>query len=430
MWWEILELTEDADQKAIKVAYAKKLKQTRPEDDPEGFKALHAAYQQALAWHAYKDRYADEDEAWEQDNEPIPEAVPVTDNAPPQSVTPFPELLLSFSARQTNGQAVPPLQTSYLSAPQTVIQQEPIPFTLQAPEHDRELIALVDEPLKIAILSANPSLNPKTTGVELEESTVEDKQFEVDWLNFQQQFSVNIHNAAYRKDPKAWHFLEELPSFMDLEFRERLSHELFGFISAANLKAAEHKSLFIKPAVLQYLNQLFAWDQQWCYLTELFGEQQTDAILLHTETPNALSKSTVRIQPEALHYYARFMAFIIDLLTLVILVFIPSLILTELNTPIQSDQLFFLGFYAWLLAYPLVEATPWQGSLGKRLMKLRVVNKKGKTLSLPHAYLRHFTSTVCILGFKIVVWINLILAYKRNMLLQDWVTQSYVIKRE
>lgn len=40
----------DADERAIKRAYAAKLRTTRPDSDPEGFQALNEAYQAALAW--------------------------------------------------------------------------------------------------------------------------------------------------------------------------------------------------------------------------------------------------------------------------------------------------------------------------------------------------------------------------------------------
>lgn len=43
-----LGLSDDADERAIKRAYAQRLRITRPEDDPEGFQRLHAAYQAAL----------------------------------------------------------------------------------------------------------------------------------------------------------------------------------------------------------------------------------------------------------------------------------------------------------------------------------------------------------------------------------------------
>lgn len=46
--WEILGIEPDADKKAIKIAYSKLLKTTRPDEDPEGFNRLHSAYKTAL----------------------------------------------------------------------------------------------------------------------------------------------------------------------------------------------------------------------------------------------------------------------------------------------------------------------------------------------------------------------------------------------
>lgn len=45
----VLGIAADADERAIKIAYAKLLRQTRPDEDPEGFQRLNEAYQHALA---------------------------------------------------------------------------------------------------------------------------------------------------------------------------------------------------------------------------------------------------------------------------------------------------------------------------------------------------------------------------------------------
>lgn len=45
--WEFLGIEPTSDQRSLKRAYAKKLKQHKPDQDPEGFKQLRAAYEQA-----------------------------------------------------------------------------------------------------------------------------------------------------------------------------------------------------------------------------------------------------------------------------------------------------------------------------------------------------------------------------------------------
>ncbi|MEH3145972.1 MAG: hypothetical protein PGN34_11630 [Methylobacterium frigidaeris] len=47
--WRLLDLAPTSDEAAIRRAYARRLKQTRPDDDPEGFQTLLAARDRALA---------------------------------------------------------------------------------------------------------------------------------------------------------------------------------------------------------------------------------------------------------------------------------------------------------------------------------------------------------------------------------------------
>ncbi|QTD35953.1 J domain-containing protein [Pseudomonas fluorescens] len=66
--WTVLGLSADADVRTIKRQYAVLLKQTRPDDDPEGFQRLRDAYEQALAykeWQQYHEQNQDEEQEQE-----------------------------------------------------------------------------------------------------------------------------------------------------------------------------------------------------------------------------------------------------------------------------------------------------------------------------------------------------------------------------
>ena len=59
MSFHILGIEETKDENAVKMAYRKLLKETNPEDDPEGFKRLRTAYETAAAFAAKPDDEAE-----------------------------------------------------------------------------------------------------------------------------------------------------------------------------------------------------------------------------------------------------------------------------------------------------------------------------------------------------------------------------------
>lgn len=82
---EWLGLEADADERAVKRAYAQRLRVTRPDEDPVGFQQLHEAYQSALAWLKFRDEFLPGTETDEnEDATPPPEADHCPAEAPPE----------------------------------------------------------------------------------------------------------------------------------------------------------------------------------------------------------------------------------------------------------------------------------------------------------------------------------------------------------
>ena len=65
--FHILEIEETKDEDSIRAAYRVLLKKTNPEDDPEGFKRLRQAYEEALRFAAQSDEKEGEEDAGEKD---------------------------------------------------------------------------------------------------------------------------------------------------------------------------------------------------------------------------------------------------------------------------------------------------------------------------------------------------------------------------
>ena len=69
MHWALkhLDLDENADERAVKRAYAGLLRKHRPDEDPAGFQRLNEAYQAALAWVEQRAAWAAAEDAFEDD---------------------------------------------------------------------------------------------------------------------------------------------------------------------------------------------------------------------------------------------------------------------------------------------------------------------------------------------------------------------------
>lgn len=79
---DALGLDASADEKAIKRAYAQRLRAARPDEDPVAFQALHEAYQQALLWARSRTQ-------WQEESGAEALSTPPADNSPPGPPAPY-----------------------------------------------------------------------------------------------------------------------------------------------------------------------------------------------------------------------------------------------------------------------------------------------------------------------------------------------------
>ncbi|WP_430418994.1 hypothetical protein [Phenylobacterium sp.] len=127
--WSELGLEPGADRTAVRRAYAQRLKVTHPEDDPEAFKRLRAAYEMALVW-VERGVLVDADAA--QEGSPASEAAP-----PPQAA----------AASPSEGPGAPDPLQEHWEACRTLIAR-----ATSGEGSEEELLAALDTILRSPIL--------------------------------------------------------------------------------------------------------------------------------------------------------------------------------------------------------------------------------------------------------------------------------------
>lgn len=127
--WALLGIEETGDERAVKRAYAKRLKQTRPEDDPVAFQELRLAYERALDLARYVREHEEEPRAEQAAPPPPPTMTSEEITAAALSILQQAEIVRQATAQAPN--AIP------ITTPVTTQLPELIPEL--APELPQEL---------------------------------------------------------------------------------------------------------------------------------------------------------------------------------------------------------------------------------------------------------------------------------------------------
>lgn len=406
--WDILQIEPTAEARAIKRAYAKQLKQNRPDEKPQAFQQLHDAYKQALAWAEQQ-----------QETSPPPAMAEWGTSIPDPAPEPEPELI----AGPTN--TPPPSHDTFVSDP------EP-DATLQQASWSVQLTPTPPPPV-----DTHPG--PLSDGSAPEFSQDEQDHTLTALL---EQARHRLQQTPETTQSHDWHFLTGTPLILDDTFNHRLGQALFALLS-------EHYQS-VQPAVdasvIRYLNGLFNWEGQRRWLNEEFGEDACDNIFrILDDTPLAQeaikavrggqailpnAKKPPEVPPENVAmggYSLRILAFAMD----VFLIIICAIFVVEALQGIIDNSDESGAPLAMILAVPLylfmaliMESTPMQSTPGKFMLGMRVTNRRLQRLHPLHNVGRIIAFCLTGILWKVIFIVN---AFMKGHLLHDRISRSYVI---
>jgi len=450
--WEILELAPCDDARAIKRAYAKKLKLTRPDEKPEEFQQLYSAYKWAL-------KAAEElKEEKKESQEPLSTEVLA-------EVASAEQAALSPETGQFQGQAEPQVQQGselnhldHSSVSSETIGQAQSKVSLDLNQvQDQETGGERQQ---------EASTEKHTEDKDVQEESVQENPIEeVDTEQNPQraQRIAEYHRVLEQVDrllqepskfnvKENWRFLTDTPYMLDEEYNWNLGLSIFERFARINLQAGEgaskdKKQTQLSNNILQYCNSLFEWDGNASYLYGALEESLCDVIF------NSLQSEEVTVdpaqglrggrklirqkttQPEETydqyyfgHLLARGVAVLLDLLLLYVAVgFIASVVMMKVyDMPEGAATAMALGIccLAYLLMAWIAESSRFQATPGKYLMGYKVTNKKFERIGYGHGLWRLLSFTLTLPLGKIGWLINCFLG---GNLMHDRLSSSHVI---
>ena len=127
-------------------------------------------------------------------------------------------------------------------------------------------------------------------------------------------------------------------------------------------------------------------------------------------------------------YMLEYAGFLRRLAALAVDFILLSIVFSILNWLLGSGLANFIFFFAGAAYFILLESSPQQGTIGKKLMRIRVTDINGQQISTTQAAIRYFSKIIS----AVILYIGFIMAAftKQKQGLHDIIAKTLVIKGE
>lgn len=470
--WQILDIEPIRDKKSIKKAYAKKLKVTRPDADPEGFKRLNTAYQECLEyldydwyWEEYDE---DEDDDWEEQADTFSDTEsPEAQSDAEQSSVSAPvdydieEVTLNNVSDHMDESLKPaPVarasaisDTSNTSESQEETNTQPI----AQPNDSEDIVTDTAESNDGYGTDLDDEFDMEALLKPFADARVHDEVY-VDASETHQQFLSQLDdlfaNPAKLNNIDTWHDLLQDDALYDISFKQHVSKDILGRIidmRAVQITHAEENKTKLPPSFLSQpllvkLSDFFGWmhnqerlENQFYYqydaLNQFFDDLEPDdaPVIAKEANREELEASQLGLAP----LWKRAVAFFIDWFIIIV----GGYYLGKL-----IDQLFGSGLSLFAMALVLSSTlimqsqTRWQASIGMKLCGIRVVSLYNTTISYSRAFFRMLLALFVFMifvasifkVFGIVIWGAYFIEKYRSKSRYTWLdkqSKTYIVNR-
>ncbi|SFM21627.1 RDD family protein [Marinobacter zhejiangensis] len=461
MWpWSELGIEPTGDLRAVKRAYAKRLKTTRPDECPEAFQRLRKAYEDALgqAGGPNRNQHVPYPNYEQGPTEPVVELIvpqPLKESEPPPVPEPhdsdeggssLPLKLMNEPPPELDGGGPEQAEDEPDSVPLKLADEPPQGLDDIDKEGDDESSVRPVRPGNIEYWN-NPPTPQDHYEVALHEQHDESGAERLLQELIEQSHAL-LAKGQGASDVDCWRFLSRDGWIMDEGFNRALG--LAVFTALAEHQRAHPGTLSV--AVARYLTGLFDWEGQAPRLRHQLGDSLCDPVLELIEAPEpgetALMgvrggrRRTLREAPgqagaqensppeiPLAGYPLRCLAGLLDCFIVWGVLQAFAVVLPRLVTG-ASLMSGFTVMLITLVSYPvmtlMLEGSSLQATPGKRVFGLRVVNRKLERLHLLHNIGRVVSFCLTGLLWKVIFILN---AFMKGRLLHDRLSGSYVVHR-